>query len=912
LSKKSKKITPKSAAGKSKKAVAQNLPKEWQLLFNQGVEAHRQGNLQQAVDIYSQVLQTLPDHADSLHLVGLVFKSSGDLVQAETFICRAIALSPQIAGYHFNFGVLLQESGDNSRAAEAYRNSIRLNPNNLQAYENLGVALHDMGNLKAALPAYKQALALNKESLVALKNLGTLYYNKGNTAESLMYFNKALALSPADPELHLKRSGSLLRMGQWLDGWQEYSWRFNAPIFLETNAVRSIGLPLICRSDTTDFNEKRVLISCEQGLGDEIMFASCFADAIKQASHCVLECDPRLLAMYSRSFPGATVVAKNQFDANTLDCYVRAGDLPYFFRTVEADFKGVAYLYADAEKRQIWEDRLKTLPHSLKIGFSWRGGAVARAVAARSVDLKHWRPLFKCGDTNFVNLQYRTSQQELAELNEVAGESLCHFDELDAFNDIEALAALISELDLVISADNATVHLAGALGVPVWVLLPEGPERRWTDGRNDSVWYDSARIFRSSVTGSEGWPAVFKRVIDSLCNFQPQVLGKRIFSKLPDTLRSVSQNIPTAKFALLLNDTSDWYHWGCSGTSLAIHAALRERGYLVRGIPIAQTNALAELPSFAGEFESNEIFEAFTSSNAELVRRIQEANIVIVNGEGSLHGNSLTALGLLYLAHIAKSRFQKTVQIINHSCYPDVNDGRGESALCQLYTKIYNELDYVAIREPISRGYMETLGVKSVQSFDCLPLFIRGAGVKLNALDGNGPIVLAGSVVWMQSMGDAVISFVSEMAARGLRVELLLGASAYMAGDDVKFVQRLQAEACGKFEIMYAATETEWLTCIARASVLVSGRFHHSIAAAFLNTPFVVCESNTTKISGLLEMLDMPVAFAVAGEDLSARLVAMVTDRQKSPRDYCLADGVKQDLYKAAECNFDGVVNAGL
>jgi Flp pilus assembly protein TadD len=516
LSKKSKKITTKLAAGKSKKAVAQTLPKEWQLLFNQGVEAHRQGNLQQTVDIYSQVLQTFPDHADSLHLVGLIFKDSGDLAQAETFISRAIALSPSVAGYHFNFGVLLQESGDNSRAAEAYRNSIRLNPNNLQAYENLGVALQDMDNLKAAEQAYKQALALNKESLVALKNLGTLYFKKANTAESLIYFDKALAISPADPELHLKRSGSLLRMGQWQDGWQEYSWRFNAPTFLETNPVRSIGLPLICSSDTADFNEKRVLISCEQGLGDEIMFASCFADAIKQASHCVLECDPRLLPMYSRSFPGATVVAKNQFDANTLDCYVRAGDLPQYFRHRDEDYTGERYLQASSQLRAHWRNKLDVIGRPLKIGFSWRGGLEARALAARSIELPQWKLLFTTPDVSFVNLQYKTTDDELATLKRFGNDTVSHFDELDAFSDIESLAALISELDLVISADNVTVHLAGALGVPVWILLPEGPERRWTDGRNDSVWYSSARLFHSSVTGGAGWSKVITQVIKDL------------------------------------------------------------------------------------------------------------------------------------------------------------------------------------------------------------------------------------------------------------------------------------------------------------------------------------------------------------------------------------------------------------
>jgi Flp pilus assembly protein TadD len=513
LSKKSKKITPKSAAGKSKKAVAQTLPKEWQLLFNQGVEAHRQGNLQQAVDIYSQVLQIFPDHADSLHLVGLVFKSSGDLVQAETFISRAIVLSPKVAGYHYNLGLVLQGLEQHSEAVDAYRAAIRLKADYAQAYENLGVALQDIDDLKAALQVYQQALTLNPKSQIAFKNLGTLYFKNGKTEESLDFFNKALLINPRDLDIHMKCSESLLRMGQWVEGWQEYQWRSSAPSFIKTNAVRSFSLP---RAEIDAIANQRVLISCEQALGNEIMFASCVNDVIERAGQCTLECDPRLVPLFSRSFPKAKVVAQNGFDINELDCHLPAGDLPYYFRNASEDFKGAAYLFADVGMRGVWRERLSVLLQPLKVGITWRGGIETRAVAARSIDLKYWWPLLKGVNANFVNLQYRTSQQEIAKLSEIAGESLCHFDDLDAFNDIESLAALISELDLVISADNTTVHLAGALGVPVWVLLPVGPDYRWTDGRDDSVWYNSARLFRSKVTGSAGWPKVFRAIVESV------------------------------------------------------------------------------------------------------------------------------------------------------------------------------------------------------------------------------------------------------------------------------------------------------------------------------------------------------------------------------------------------------------
>ncbi|MDF1690899.1 MAG: polysaccharide pyruvyl transferase family protein [Zhongshania sp.] len=892
---------PKKSGKKSiKNAVV--LPPELQSVFNQALAQHQQGQLQQAVDGYSQVLSHEPNHADSLHLVGLVFQSSGDLYQAKEFISRAIELKPNVAGYHYNFGVVLQGLDQHSEAVDAYRAEIRLNPNNAKAYENLGVALQDLDNLKAALPAYQQALALNHKSLIALTNLGTLYFKNGKTVESLNCFDKALVLNPADPELHMKRSGSLLRMGQWAEGWQEYRWRFNAPTFLEANPVRSFGL---LHAEMDAIANQRVLISCEQGLGDEVMFASCVNDVIERAKECTVECDPRVVPMFSRSFPKAKVVAKNDFVANKLDSHIPAGDLPYYFRNIDSDFKGAAYLFANAEARGVWRGRLATLPQPLSIGFSWRGGAETRAVAARSIDLKYWKPLFKSVNANFVNLQYRTSPYELTELNEIAGESLCHFDDLDTFGDIEGLAALISELDLVISADNATVHLAGALGVPVWILLPEGPERRWTDGRDDSVWYDSARIFRSSVTGSMGWPKVFKCIIEKLNNFQPIVLRDiDVAGQMPEALHSVSQNGCSGKRAVLLNDTSDWYHWGCSGTSHAVHSALRERNYSVRGIPIAQTCRLEGLPISAADFELDEVYTNFRTLNSTLCDELNAADVVVINGEGSLHGQNATSIGLLYLAHIAKTRHNKPVHIINHSCYPDEGVGNKESPISGLYALVYQELDFIAIREGVSFRQVRELGVECEQSFDCLPLFIEASGIAQNNLSGDGPIVLAGSVVWQRSMGAEIVDFIKTLHERGHRVQLLVGASAYLAADDINFVQWIQGQAPGCTELYYTATEAEWLSVIANASVLVSGRFHHSIAAAFLGTPFVVCESNTPKIAGLLEMLEMPVALAQNRKGLNKHLMAMVVERESEPSAFLLKEEVREALLVAARNNF--------
>ncbi|MFQ3199831.1 MAG: tetratricopeptide (TPR) repeat protein [Zhongshania sp.] len=189
-----------------------------------------------------------PRHPDSLHLLGLVAQAINKSDQAHALISQAIRLSPKIAEYHFNYGVVLQERGDDIAAIAAYRQAIRLKTHYSQAYENLGVALQDSGSDDAALQAYEQALEHNPQSLIALTNLGTLHYQVGDTSLSLRYFEQALDITPADAERRFKRSGSLLRSGQWQLGWQEYRWRFSEKSFLASNPPRSTGLPHTRRS----------------------------------------------------------------------------------------------------------------------------------------------------------------------------------------------------------------------------------------------------------------------------------------------------------------------------------------------------------------------------------------------------------------------------------------------------------------------------------------------------------------------------------------------------------------------------------------------------------------------------------------------------------------------------------------
>jgi hypothetical protein len=257
----------------------------------------------------------------------------------------------------------------------------------------------------------------------------------------------------------------------------------------------------------------------EQGLGDEIMFASCVPDAIRDVGHCVIECAPKLEPLFRRSFPAATVYAATDGTVpgpvreRGIDCEVPAGSLPLYYRsTVQAFPAHTGYLKADPERIERWRARLESLGGAgFNIGISWRGGSHKTRRPLRSVALDRWGPILQVPGTNLVSLQYDAVPDELAELDR-QGITLTHWP--DAISDYEETAALVSAVDLVISVCTAVIHLGGALGRPVWVMAPYSPEWRYGFSGTAMPWYPAVRVYRQPQFGA--WDPVIADVAVAL------------------------------------------------------------------------------------------------------------------------------------------------------------------------------------------------------------------------------------------------------------------------------------------------------------------------------------------------------------------------------------------------------------
>jgi tetratricopeptide (TPR) repeat protein len=349
---------------------------------------------------------------------------------------------------------------------------------------------------------------------LALLRLGYALESTGKFDEALACYDRALEAEPGNVQAHVNRATLNLLRGDFERGWEEYEWRLREPLYAPLHA--RFALP---QWDGTPLKGRSILVYAEQGLGDEIMYASCLNEVIASAGRVVIDCEPRLAPLYRRSFPQATIHAGAQNDpadwlpgARPLDLKVALASLPFHLKRRAGSFpRHSGYLKADPARVQHWKAKLGELGPGMKVGLSWRGGVPKTGRALRSLDLEQLLPVLR-QPLHFVSLQYGDSRAELTRLRQMHRITVQQWPE--AIDDYDETAALVCALDLVISVCTSAVHLAGALGRPVWVLAPLKPEARYGLAGESMPWYPSARLFRQAAFGD--WRPVVARVAAEL------------------------------------------------------------------------------------------------------------------------------------------------------------------------------------------------------------------------------------------------------------------------------------------------------------------------------------------------------------------------------------------------------------
>jgi FKBP-type peptidyl-prolyl cis-trans isomerase 2/Tfp pilus assembly protein PilF len=480
--------------------------------FSLGTSLQEKGFLEEASLHYLNAIETDPDFIEAYFNLGVIYHQQGFLDNAISHYQKVLQLDDNHLRALINLGNALRLKGNFDEAITSFNKALLLKPDYASLYNNLGAAFQDKGQLNDAISHYQKAITLDANSAEIYNNLGMAYQENAQYKEAQESFQNALRLDPDLVEAHVNLSSINLLSGQFKEGWDEYEWRQKTDDF--SSQVSTFPQPLW---DGHLLNGKTLLVYTEQGIGDEIMFASCLPDVIAQTGLCVVECDKRLIPLFTRSFPKAKFFERiNKSSAYpsevlTEDAKIAIGSLPKFFRSDSTNFPPrSSYLVPDPQRLELWQTRFQELGQGLKVGISWRGGQHHYKRKIRSMLLEQWVQILSLSQTHFINLQYGDYASELNEIHEKTGIVIHNWEDANPINDFDDFAAQISALDLVISIDNATVHIAGALGKPVWTLLPFVPDWRWMLEREDSPWYPAMRLFRQPSQGD--WKSVIDRV----------------------------------------------------------------------------------------------------------------------------------------------------------------------------------------------------------------------------------------------------------------------------------------------------------------------------------------------------------------------------------------------------------------
>lgn len=461
-----------------------------------------QGQFSEAISCYQRALALQPDRAVSHYNLGNALKAEGKLEAAVAAYEQAIALNPRYLNARCNLGAVLQLLEQYPAAVEQYQQVLAVNPQLSEVHYNLGNSWRELAQMEAAIAAYRQAIALDPRSAETWHNLGMALSYQGVFEEAIACFDQALALDPCYTKARFSRAVSLLTMGNYAQGWVDYEFRWGK------GELPPFTQPLW---DGTALEGKTILLYCEQGYGDAIQFIRYVPSVVDRGGRVVVNCREALADLFS-GIPGVSQVIAMGNPLPPFDCYALLMSLPHLLgTTLETIPAQIPYLLSPAPKVL-----LELQPQTqFKVGIVWASGyrqdvQAAQIYRQKTCSLSQFASLLSTPGISFYSLQVGNHAGDLAQLDSAFPlQDLSH--QIHNFADT---AALIAQLDLVISVDTAVAHLAGALGKPVWVMLPFYADWRWFAQREDSPWYPTMRLFRQQQPGN--WREVLDRLTTAL------------------------------------------------------------------------------------------------------------------------------------------------------------------------------------------------------------------------------------------------------------------------------------------------------------------------------------------------------------------------------------------------------------
>lgn len=525
--------------------------------INQALKEHQAGHFAQAEVLYAMILKKNPQNARAHFLMGTLFCQQKKLTEALPFLVKATELDPKMTDAEnalaktylllekfelaekfflkvlaaktvpadarqnaihlwIRLGNAKKNAGDFSQAETYFRKVLAIEPSHATALNNLGVVLKDMDRLNESLECYQKILQVTPNTMEVLSNQAITLREMGQYDESLKCLDQALSIQPQNVEVHCNKAHLLLMMEDFEKGWGEYEWR------LQTQGSQFFKNYVQRKWSGEELSGKKILVVGEQGVGDELSFAGVLSDVFDSCDASYFECHPKLTTLFQRAFPKTKVSARDVTGLPTtlsqnqnLDYMIPLASLAQYLPSPRERARP-AYLKTDPDKTFFWKKRLEELSAKPKIGVSWKSVAADAHNSIRSksfAELILWQDILKNPNFDFVNLQYGNTDADKTYIKNQFGVTLHDWSDLDLSHDLDAVASVIANLDLLISINTAVVFLAGGLGKAAFVMVPFAFGKKAGQDQTHPF-FTNVQFLAQSQPGD--WQGLFTRVATKL------------------------------------------------------------------------------------------------------------------------------------------------------------------------------------------------------------------------------------------------------------------------------------------------------------------------------------------------------------------------------------------------------------
>ncbi|MGF6769826.1 tetratricopeptide (TPR) repeat protein [Paraburkholderia sp. GAS199] len=500
-------------------SISTTSPESTAAWYAEAERARSAGHADRARLLFERILGADPTHADALFSCGLLALDSGELEVAQYWISRANECHPSAVFCETLCRIQLR-LGVYARAAQTARQGLTLAPDSVTLHYYRALALQVEGKIEDAAPVYRRVLELKPDHAFAHANLGALARNLDALDDAERHLRRAIALAPDQLGARANLATVLLSVGRYEEAWPLFEYRWAN--FVEANGRPAQGhpqlpLPQWKGEGGANLRTQRLLVTPEQGHGDSLQFVRYLSMATERFAQVGYVCPPALLRLYEDSLsahlPGLLLLDEASVDARHWDWHCPLMSLPMAFGTRTNTIPASSYLYADAARAASWAARFGVLPEPAlpRVGVVWAGGHSGLPEdKVRSMSATQFAPLFTLKQIRWVSLQKTDDPAKRAD----PAATSCLIDWMDDVKDFADTAALIENLDLVISVDTSVAHLAAAMGKPVWLLNRFAGCWRWLRGRDDSPWYPGMRLFTQTRKGE--WSDVLDRIAAAL------------------------------------------------------------------------------------------------------------------------------------------------------------------------------------------------------------------------------------------------------------------------------------------------------------------------------------------------------------------------------------------------------------